>query len=93
MIFDSYDLTPVLLGTGKCPRSTWYCFTELDLMPGVVPVGQYKAVFDLRGDGGQATGGLSVDTNLGWKVPTKLFAIVPSVYELGKIPRSVMTSS
>lgn len=28
-----------------------------------------QAVFNLRGDNGQATGGLAVDTSLGWKGP------------------------
>ena len=86
-IFDSYDMTPVLFGTGECPRNTWYYFTELDLTPGAVRVGQFKAVFDQRGDGGQATGGLSVDTNLGWKGPSKQFAVVPSVYDLWQDPQ------
>ena len=58
MIFDSYDISPVLLGTGPDPRDTWYYFTELDLTPGAVRVNNYKAVFDLRGDDGQATEGL-----------------------------------
>jgi arylsulfatase len=41
----------------------------------------------MRGDGGQATGGLAVDTNLGWKGPAKLFAVVPSVYGLWQDPQ------
>ena len=35
--------------------------------PGAARVGNYKAVFNLRGDDGQPTGGLAVDSNLGWK--------------------------
>ena len=87
MMFDSYDMTPLLLGTGKCARDKWYYFTELDLTPGAIRVNQFKAVFDLRGDGGQATGGLAVDSNLGWKGQAKLFAIVPSVYDLWQDPQ------
>ena len=87
MIFDSYDISPVLLGTGPDPRDTWYYFTELDLTPGAVRVNNYKAVFDLRGDDGQATGGLAVDSNLGWKGPTKMFAIVPQVFDLWQDPQ------
>ena len=86
-IFDSYDLSPVLLGTGKDPRNSWYYFTELDLTPGAIRVGNYKAVFDLRGDGGQATGGLAVDTNLGWKGPGKMIAITPQIFDLWQDPQ------
>ena len=67
IIFDSYDMSPVLIGTGKCARTSWFYFTENELTPGAARVGNYKAVFNLRGDDGQATGGLAVDTNLGWK--------------------------
>jgi len=86
-IFDSYDLSPVFLGTGPDPRNSWYYFTELDLTPGAIRVNNYKALFDLRGDGGQATGGLAVDTNLGWKGQTKMIAIVPQVFDLWQDPQ------
>jgi hypothetical protein len=39
-------------------------------------------VFNLRGDDGQATGGLAVDTNLGWKGEAKYVATVPQVFDL-----------
>ena len=67
IIFDSYDMSPVLFGTGKSARTAWFYFTEDELTPGAARVGNYKAVFNLRGDDGQATGGLAVDSNLGWK--------------------------
>ena len=86
-IFDSYDLSPVFLGTGKDPRNSWYYFTERDLTPGAIRVNNYKALFDLRGDGGQATGGLAVDTNLGWKGQAKMIAIVPQVFDLWQDPQ------
>jgi arylsulfatase len=50
-------------------------------------VGNYKAVFNLRGDDGQATGGLGVDTNLGWKGPEKYVATVPQIYDLWQDPQ------
>ena len=53
-IFDSYDMTPVLFGTGKSPRNSWFYFTEDELTPGAVRVDNYKAVFNLRGDDGAA---------------------------------------
>jgi arylsulfatase len=34
MIFDSYDMSPVLFGTGKSARETWFYFTENELLPG-----------------------------------------------------------
>jgi len=82
IIFDSYDMTPVLFGTGECPRNEWFYFTENELAPGAARVGNYKALFNIRGDGGQATGGLAVDTNLGWKGPRKYVATVPQVFDL-----------
>ena len=54
IIFDSYDMSPVLFGTGKSPRNSWFYFTENELTPGAARVGNYKAVFNLRGDDGAA---------------------------------------
>jgi len=93
IIFDSYDMTPVLLGTGPDPRKEWFYFTENELSPGAVRVNNIKFVFNLRGDDGQATGGLSVDSNLGWKGPEKYVAVTPQLFDLWQDRRSVMTSS
>jgi arylsulfatase A-like enzyme len=87
IIFDSIDMTPVLLGTGKSKRNNWFYFTENELTPGAVRVGQFKAVFNLRGDDGQATGGLAVDSNLGWKGQEKYVATVPQVFDLWQDPQ------
>lgn len=87
MIFDSYDMTPLLLGTGKCGRNSWFYFTENELTPGAARVGNYKAVFNLRGDDGQATGGLAVDSNLGWKGSDKYVATVPQIFDLWQDPQ------
>ncbi|MBY5914839.1 arylsulfatase [Rhizobium leguminosarum] len=87
IIFDSYDMTPILLGTGKSARKNWFYFTENELTPGAARVGNYKAVFNLRGDNGQATGGLAVDTNLGWKGAQSYVAIVPQVFDLLQDPQ------
>ena len=54
IIFDSYDMSPVLFGTGKSARKSWFYFTENELTPGAARVGNYKAVFNLRGDDGAA---------------------------------------
>jgi arylsulfatase len=87
MIFDSYDVTPVLFGTGKSPRNSWFYFTENELTPGAARVGNYKAVFNLRGGDGHATGGLAVDSNIGWKGPDEYVATVPQVFDLWQDPQ------
>jgi arylsulfatase len=87
IVFDSYDMTPVLFGTGKSARKSWFYFTEDELSPGAVRLGNYKAVFNLRGDNGQLTGGLAVDTNLGWKGPEKYVATAPQIFDLWQDPQ------
>ena len=87
IIFDSFDMSPVLLGTGKCDRKAWFYYTENELSPGAARVGNYKAVFNLRGDNGMTTGGLAVDTNLGWKGPEMYVATVPQVFDLWADPQ------
>ncbi|HEX7080255.1 MAG TPA: arylsulfatase [Gammaproteobacteria bacterium] len=87
IIFDSYDMSPVLFGTGKSERKSWFYFTENELTPGAARVGNYKAVFNLRGDDGANTGGLAVDTNLGWKGAQSYVATVPQVFDLWQDPQ------
>jgi len=87
IIFDSYDMTPVLFGTGKSARTSWFYFTENELTPGAARVGNYKATFNLRGDNGAQTGGLAVDTNLGWKGAEKYVATVPQIFDLYADPQ------
>ena len=87
MMFDSYDMSPILFGTGKSARTSWFYFTENELSPGAARVGNYKAVFNLRGDNGALSGGLAVDTNMGWKGPEKYVATVPQVFDLWQDPQ------
>lgn len=87
MIFDSYDMSPLLFGKGEWGRKSWFYFTENELSPGAVRVGNYKFIFNLRGDDGAATGGLAVDSNLGWKGPDKYVATVPQVFDLWADPQ------
>jgi arylsulfatase A-like enzyme len=86
-IFDSYDMSPVLFGTGPDPREVWYYFTENELLPGAVRWHQYKFVFSLRGDDGAHTGGLAVDANLGWKGAESYVATVPQIFDLLQDPQ------
>ena len=87
IIFDSYDISPVLFGTAKSPRNEWYYFTENELLPGALRIGNYKFVFNLRGDDGATTGGLAVDSNLGWKGADKYVAMVPQIFDLWADPQ------
>ena len=87
MIFDSYDMSPVLFGTGKSQRETWFYFTENELLPGAVRWHNYKFVFNIRGDDGAKTGGLAVDSNLGWKGPEAYIATVPQIFDLWADPQ------
>ena len=80
-------MTPVLKGTGKSPRHEWIYYTEKELSPGATRLDQFKAVFNLRGDNGAQTGGLAVDSNLGWKGQEKYVAIVPQVFDLLQDPQ------
>ncbi len=82
IIFDSYDMTPVWTGSGTSDRKAWFYFTENELSPGAIRVDNFKYVFNLRGDDGADTGGLAVDTNLGWKGADKYVATVPQVFDL-----------
>ena len=86
-IFDSYDMSPVLFGNGTSDRKSWFYFSENELTPGAVRVGHYKAVFNLRGDDGASTGGLAVDTNLGWKGAQSYVATVPQIFDLWQDPQ------
>jgi arylsulfatase A-like enzyme len=86
-IFDSYDMTPVLFGTGKSPREEWFYFTEDELSPGAFRWQQFNFVFSLRGDDGAQTGGLAVDSNLGWKGPEKYVAGAPQIFDLWQDPQ------
>jgi arylsulfatase len=86
-VFDSYDMSPLLFGSGKWQRDRWFYFTENELTPGAVRLRQFKAVFNLRGDDGQATGALAVDSNLGWKGPDKYVAVVPQLFDLWQDPQ------
>ena len=87
IVFDSKDMTPVWTGTGKSDRNEWFYFTEDELTPGAVRVGNFKYVFNLRGDDGAETGGLAVDTNLGWKGAESYVATVPQVFDLLQDPQ------
>jgi arylsulfatase len=86
-IFDSYDMSPLLFEKGEWPRKTWFYFTEDELSPGAIRVDNYKFVFNLRGDDGAPTGGLAVDSDLGWKGAAKYVATVSQIFDLWQDPQ------
>ncbi len=57
------------------------------MLPGAVRWHQYKFVFNLRGDHRAQTGGLAVDSNLGWKGGTKYVAVAPQIFDLWADPQ------
>ena len=84
-------MTPVLTGAGKSPRTSWFYFTENELSPGADPRTTTTSFsFNLRGDDGASTGGLAVDTNLGWKGAEKYVATVPQVFDLWAGPAGAL---
>ena len=85
--FDSKNILPLLMGEKKSVRKQWLYFTEEELLPGAMRFGKFKVVWNLRGDDGQSTGGLAVDTNLGWKGPSKYVATAPQVFDLMQDPQ------
>lgn len=81
-IFDSYDMSPILLGTGKSKRQFWLYQTEDEIAPGAIRVGKFKAVFNLRGDYPP----FSDESHTGWRGPDKYAATVPRLYDLQADP-------
>ena len=87
IIFDSYDMSPVLLGTGKVARNSWFYFTENELTPGAARVGNYKACSICAATMAQPTGGLAVDTQPRLEGAEKYVATVPQVFDLWQDPQ------
>lgn len=81
-IFDSYDMMPILSGTGKSKRDFWIYQTEDELAPGAVRVGKFKAVFNLRGDYPPYTG----EEHTGWRGESKYVAGASRMYDLFQDP-------
>ncbi|MFN3157862.1 MAG: arylsulfatase [Rubinisphaera brasiliensis] len=87
IIFDSHDMTPLFKGEEGWTRNRWFYFTEVDLSPGAIRVGKWKAVFDLRGDNGAMAGSDGPAPELGWRGPEKNVATVQAVYDLWQDPQ------
>ena len=72
ILFDSFDLTPLLFGTGQSTRNFWVYQTETELQPGAIRYGKWKALWNLR------------ET---WKGQTDYAAVVPNVFDLWQDPQ------
>jgi arylsulfatase A-like enzyme len=86
-IFDSYDMAPILFGEGKWERDHWEYFTEVELAPGAIRIGSWKAVFNTRGDNGAQAGQDGPGAELGWRGPEKFVAVTPAIYNLWEDPQ------
>jgi len=70
-IFDSFDQTALLKGTGPSTRNHWFYMTETELIPGAVRVGKWKAIWNIR---------------LGWKGAAEYTNIAPELFDLWQDP-------
>lgn len=87
MIFDSYDMSNVLFNEGDPLRNDWFYFTEIELAPGAIRSGKFKAVYNTRGDNGAMAGSDMPGQQLGWRGAEKYVATVPAVYDLWQDPQ------
>jgi len=63
-----------------------FYFTENELSP-ERSAWNFKMVSNLRGDDGAQTGGLAVDSSLGWKGPEKYVITAPQIFDLWQDPQ------
>ena len=93
IIFDSYDMSPLLFGTGKCARENWFYFTEDELSPGAARVRNYKAVFNLRGDDGPSPAAWRWTRTWAGRAPKSTSPPCPRCSTSGRILRNATTCS
>ena len=87
IVFDSYDISPVLFSAGPVPPGLLVLFHRKRAEPWRRPLAQLQVRVQSAGRYGQATGGLAVDANLGWKGAEKYVATVPQVFDLWQDPQ------
>ena len=88
IIFDSYDMSPVLFGTGKSRAQDLVLLHRERAHPGRRPRRTTTSPCSTcAATTAQPTGGLAVDTNLGWKGAEKYVATVPQVFDLWQDPQ------
>ena len=80
-------MSPVLFGTGKLPRKSWFYFTENELTPGAARVGNLQSrVQPARRDGSRPVVSPWISTSVG-RDPIKYVATVPQVFDLWQDPQ------
>ncbi len=94
IIFDSFDMSPVLFGTGISQRTNWFYFTENELSPGAVRFGNLKpsTIFAATMASKRWARRRQQSRLEGQERPTYVRLFLRSSI-LGPIPRSVSTSS
>jgi arylsulfatase A-like enzyme len=93
IIFDSYDMSPLLFGIGKSERQSWFYFTENELSPGAVRYNNYKFCSTCVVTMGQRpVVWLSTAISAG-KEPRNMWLLYRRCSISGKTRKSAMTSS
>ena len=87
IIFDSFDMSPVLFGTGKSARKSGSTLPRTNSHPAHAASATTRRCSTCAATTGSLTGGLAVDTNLGWKGAEKYVATVPQVFDLWQDPQ------
>ena len=88
IIFDSYDMSPVLFGTGKSrAQRRGSTSPRTSSRPARPASATTRPCSTCAATTAQPTGGLAVDTNLGWKGAEKYVATVPQVFDLWQDPQ------
>jgi arylsulfatase len=70
-MFDSFDQTALLEGTGPSARDHWFYMTETELIPGAVRIGKWKAIWNIR---------------TGWKGAAEYTNVAPELFDLWADP-------
>jgi arylsulfatase len=76
-IFDTCDQTALFKGAGASTRDHWLYMTEMELIPGAIRLGKWKAVWNIRE---------------GWKGESEYVATAPELFDLWQDPGSATTS-
>ena len=88
IIFDSYDMSPVLFGNGKIGAQDLVLLHRERAHARRRPLSAItKPSSTCAATTARPTGGLAVDTNLGWKGPEKYVATVPQIFDLWQDPQ------
>ena len=92
IIFDSYDMSPVLFGKGKSERTAWFYFTENELSPARFASATTRPCSTCAATtGADRWPGRGQQSRL--EGAEKYVATVPQIFDLWRTRRSATTSS